>query len=69
MPGVQKVSDLFSDGECLYLAGDAGTTVWDIESRAQIAEFPDFIARLLDRSRDALQSFGADAIREIMLTR
>jgi hypothetical protein len=69
MPGVQKVSDLFSDGECLYIAGNAGTTVWDIDFRAQIAEFPEFIARLLDRSRDALLSFEADAIREISLAR
>jgi hypothetical protein len=69
MPSVQNVFDLFSDGERLYLAGDAGTTAWDIDSRAQVAEFPGFIARLLHPSRGALVSFGSDAIRDITLAR
>lgn len=69
MASVQNAKGLFSDGERLYLANDAGTTVWDIESREQIAEFPGFMAKLLHRSRGTLVSFGPDAIREIKLVR
>ena len=63
--GVSRARDLFSDGKRLYIASDSGTTVWDIESRNQVAEFPGFIAKMIHRSRGALVSFGADAIQEI----
>lgn len=69
MASVHNAKDLLSDGERLYLANDAGTTVWDIESREQVAEFPGFMAKLLHRSRGALVSFGPEAIREIKLAR
>lgn len=69
MASVQNAKGLFSDGKRLYLASDAGTTVWDIESREQVAVFPGFIADLIHRSRGALVSFGSDAIREIRVAR
>ena len=69
MASVQNAKGLFSDGKRLYLASDAGTTGWDIESREQVAEFPGFIAQLLHRSRGALVSFGPDAIQEFKLPR
>jgi len=69
MPGIENVSDLFSDAQRLYVASDAGTNAWDIESRAQIAEYPGFVARALHRARGALLSFEAHAIHDITLVR
>lgn len=69
MASIQKVFDLFSDGKRLYVSADTGTTGWDIASRIQVAEYPGFVARLLDRSRGALLAFGPDTIREMELPR
>jgi hypothetical protein len=69
MAGVQNAKDLFSDGKRLYLVSEGGTKVLDIESRDRVDEFPGFIATLIHRSRGALVSFGADAIREIRAAR
>jgi CO dehydrogenase/acetyl-CoA synthase epsilon subunit len=67
MDGTQNVSNLFSDGRRLYVASDAGTTAWDIESRKQVAAFPGFVARLICRSRRSLVAFGPDTIEEVAL--
>jgi len=67
MIDIKNVRDLFSDGARLYVAADAGTTVWDIASRLQIAEYPGVVARLLDRSRNTLLAFGSDTILEVAL--
>lgn len=67
MDDIKNVSDLFSDGARLYVAADAGTTAWDIASQVQLAKYPGFIARLLDRSRNALLAFGPDTIQETTL--
>lgn len=69
MASVLNAKDLFSDGKHLYLARDGGTSVWDIQSREQVADFPGFIANLIHRSRGSLVSFGPDAIRENKLAR
>ena len=61
----EKVLDLFSDGVCLFVATEAGTTVWDIATRALVTEWQGFTARLFDRARSTLVAFGPDRIREI----
>lgn len=63
----KSVSDLFSDGARLYVAVDAGTTVWDIASRAHVAALPGFTARLLDQARNTLVTFGPHVIIEFPL--
>jgi hypothetical protein len=65
--GDAKVQDLFSDGARLYVAAEVGTTVWDLASRAQVAELPGFVARLLDRVRGRLVAFGPDSISVVRL--
>lgn len=67
MDDIKNVSDLFSDGARLVVASDAGTAVWDIASRVQLADYPGFIARRLDRSRRTLLAFGPDTIQEVAL--
>lgn len=64
----ENVLDVFSDGVRLYVATASGTTVSEIASGAQLAEYPGFTARLLDRSRKTLLAFGSEAIHEIALT-
>lgn len=63
----KRVLDLFSDGERLYVADDAGTTAWDLASRNQLSRFPDFTARLLDQARNTLVAYSDFAIRELRL--
>jgi hypothetical protein len=63
----QRVLDLFSDGSRLYVATETGTTAWDLASRAQIATWPGFTARLFDPARHALVGFGRDSIVELPL--
>jgi len=58
---------LLSDGKRLYVATDAGTTVWNIASRQQIAELGGFVARLYDFQRDALIMITPDSIGELPL--
>lgn len=62
-----RIVDLFSDGKCLYVAADTGTTVWDLASRSQIASLPDFTARLYDIERGTLVAFGPATISEFPL--
>lgn len=62
-----KVLDMFSDGVCLLVATDTGTSMWDIGSRAQITFLPDFLARRHDRIRNSLLSFGQDWVSELSL--
>lgn len=64
---VENATALFSDGKCLYVAAATGTTVWDISSREQLADYPGFVARLLDRTRNTLLAFGREEIQEIAL--
>ena len=64
-----KVSDLFCDGARLYVATDVETTAWDVASRSQVAAWPGFTARLLDRARHTLLAFEPDAIHELPLSR
>jgi len=64
-----KVSDLFCDGARLYVATDVETTAWDVASRSQVAAWPGFTARLLDRARHTLLAFGPDAIHGLPLSR
>lgn len=56
------VRALFSDGKVLYVASDTGTTVWNIASRAKVAELPGFVARLLHTARHTLVAFGPESI-------
>lgn len=67
MDDIKRVFDLFSDGQRLYVAADGGTAAWDVASRMRVAEYPGFVARLLDRSRSTLLAFGPDSIQEIKL--
>jgi hypothetical protein len=64
MPDVEGVLDLFSDGARLFVATDSGTTAWEIATRTQLAAYPRFTARLLDRSRETLVAYAADTIQE-----
>ncbi len=64
-----KVSDLFCDGVRFYVATDVETTAWDVASRSQVAAWPGFTARLLDRARHTLLAFGPGAIQELSLSR
>ena len=64
----QQVSDLFSDGTYVYVAADTGTTVWNIASRAMVAELPGFTAHSLDRMRSSLIAIRPDNVIEILLT-
>lgn len=65
----RQVSDIFSDGEYLYVAAVTGTTVWHIASGARIAELPDFVARLHHRRRGSLVAIRPEAIVELPLPR
>ncbi|NHZ33043.1 hypothetical protein [Massilia rubra] len=62
-----RVSDLFSDGRRLVIAADTGSTVWDLATRAHIADLPGFTPRYHDRSRASLVAVGAAAIVELPL--
>ena len=62
-----SVLDLFSDGSRLFVATNAGTTVWDLASRAHVAGLSGFTARLLDQARNALVAFESDRIIEVPL--
>lgn len=64
-----KVTDLFCDGARLYVATDVETTAWDLASRSQVAAWPGFTARLLDRARHTLLAFGPDVLQELSLSR
>jgi len=62
-----RVRDLSSDGQRLYVSGEAGTTVWDIDSRLQVIDLPGFTARLLDVKRATVISIEPAAIVELVL--
>ncbi len=62
------VRDLFSDGTRLFVASESGVTVWDIASGEQRGSgYPGFVARLHDRVRKTLISFGPAQIVELYL--
>jgi hypothetical protein len=62
MPDQGEARGLFSDGERLFVATDAGTSVWDIASGAQCGNIDGFVAHLLDRSNRRLVSLAPDGI-------
>jgi len=63
----ERVLDLFSDGARLYVADDAGTTAWDLASRAKLSRFPGFTARMLNQARNTCVGFSDFAIHELQL--
>ncbi len=63
----QRALDLFSDGVHLFVVDDAGTTAWDIASRAKFSRFPGFSARSLNLARNTLVAFSDFAISELRL--
>lgn len=63
----ERARDLFSDGERLYVATDSGTTVWDLDTREQIANLAGFTACLHDVVRGTLIAFGTDFIAEFSI--
>lgn len=62
-----NVTGLFSDGARLYVATRDGTSGWDITSREPVADYPGFVAQLLDRKRACLLAFSGDTVQEIAL--
>lgn len=65
MPERGYVTAIFSDGIHLYVATKSGTTVWCLATREQVAVYPDFMARLFDRTRRVLIAFDGNSIAEI----
>lgn len=67
LPGVQGVVNLLSDGKCLYVVSADGTTAWDLHTRARVADFPNFNAQRIDRTRNTLLAFESDRIQEVAI--
>lgn len=65
LPNMENAIALFSDGMRLYVAAPRGTTVWDIGTREQLADYPGIVARLLDRTRNTLLAFDGSEIQEV----
>lgn len=59
-----RVFNMFSDGQRIFVAEEAETTVWEIASRSQIAAFPNFSARFYSMERGTLIAVGRASIVE-----
>ncbi len=65
MPEISHVTAVFSDGSHLHIATKTATSVWCLSTREQVAVYPDFTARLFDRTRRVLIAFDGDSIEEL----
>lgn len=63
----KSIESMFSDGRCLYIAADTGTTVWDLASRSLIADLPGFTARWHSPARNTLIANDTETITEFPL--
>ena len=61
----ERVRDLFSDGELLYVVSAGDTTVWDIAQRALLAALAAFCADLYHPARQSLLAVGPHNIVEV----
>jgi hypothetical protein len=63
-----KCNHLFSNGRHLYAVTDAGTTIWDIDSKQQVCKLADFNPQIHSRANDTLIAFNTNSIRVLTLS-